>query len=54
MDQPENMSQLESYAEKTASSLLYLTLETLGVRDDVADIAAQYVEEYRKFTMIKD
>ncbi|EQC27795.1 hypothetical protein SDRG_14379 [Saprolegnia diclina VS20] len=42
MDQPETLLQLEHYAEKTASSLLYLALECVDVRDDTADVAAQH------------
>lgn len=36
----QSLHELEMYAEQTASSLLYLTLESLGVRDDTADRAA--------------
>lgn len=39
-DQPQDVAELEIYAERTAGSLLYLTLECLGVRDDVADQVA--------------
>ncbi|KAL4140974.1 hypothetical protein PRNP1_014098 [Phytophthora ramorum] len=35
-----SLRELEVYAEQTASSLLYLTLECLGVRDDTADRVA--------------
>ncbi|OQS07395.1 hypothetical protein THRCLA_00594 [Thraustotheca clavata] len=41
-DQSETLRQLEQYAEKTAASMLYLTLECLDVRDDNADVAAQH------------
>ena len=37
------MADLESYAEATASSLAYATLEALGVRDLAADHAASHV-----------
>ncbi|RLN59990.1 hypothetical protein BBJ28_00001364 [Nothophytophthora sp. Chile5] len=36
----QSLPELEVYAEKTAASLLYLTLECLGVRDDAADRVA--------------
>ena len=36
------MLALESYADATQGSLLYLALEALGVRDDSADHAARY------------
>ncbi|XP_032079159.1 NADH dehydrogenase (ubiquinone) complex I, assembly factor 6 isoform X2 [Thamnophis elegans] len=38
-----DISELETYAENTQSSLLYLTLETLGVRDIHADHAASHI-----------
>ncbi|XP_069587787.1 NADH dehydrogenase (ubiquinone) complex I, assembly factor 6 isoform X1 [Ranitomeya imitator] len=38
-----NLQELETYAENTQSSLLYLTLETLGVRDVHADHAASHI-----------
>ncbi|UIZ27640.1 hypothetical protein KXD40_005396 [Peronospora effusa] len=38
----QNLQELEVYAEQTASSLLYLTLECLGVRDDTADQVAEH------------
>ncbi|XP_073406513.1 NADH dehydrogenase (ubiquinone) complex I, assembly factor 6 isoform X1 [Dendrobates tinctorius] len=38
-----NLKELETYAENTQSSLLYLTLETLGVRDVHADHAASHI-----------
>lgn len=41
--QPRTMADLETYAEDTASSLLYLTLESLGVRNQDADHAASHL-----------
>ncbi|GAB5031962.1 nadh dehydrogenase complex assembly factor 6 [Nannochloropsis oceanica] len=41
--QPTTMADLEDYAEHTASSLLYLTLESLGVQHQTADHAASHV-----------
>ncbi|XP_004680071.1 PREDICTED: NADH dehydrogenase (ubiquinone) complex I, assembly factor 6 [Condylura cristata] len=38
-----NIQELENYAENTQSSLLYLTLETLGIRDLHADHAASHI-----------
>uniref|UniRef100_A0A7N4V508 NADH:ubiquinone oxidoreductase complex assembly factor 6 n=1 Tax=Sarcophilus harrisii TaxID=9305 RepID=A0A7N4V508_SARHA len=38
-----NIKELETYAENTQSSLLYLTLEVLGVRDLHADHAASHI-----------
>ncbi|XP_029447597.1 NADH dehydrogenase (ubiquinone) complex I, assembly factor 6 isoform X1 [Rhinatrema bivittatum] len=38
-----SMQDLETYAENTQSSLLYLTLETLGVKDIHADHAASHI-----------
>ncbi|KAM9574057.1 NADH dehydrogenase (ubiquinone) complex I, assembly factor 6 isoform 3-T3 [Guaruba guarouba] len=38
-----NIQELEKYAENTQSALLYLTLETLGVRDVHADHAASHI-----------
>ncbi|XP_069813408.1 NADH dehydrogenase (ubiquinone) complex I, assembly factor 6 isoform X2 [Dendropsophus ebraccatus] len=38
-----NIKELETYAENTQSSLLYLTLEALGVRDVHADHAASHI-----------
>uniref|UniRef100_A0A8C5RUR1 NADH dehydrogenase (ubiquinone) complex I, assembly factor 6 n=1 Tax=Laticauda laticaudata TaxID=8630 RepID=A0A8C5RUR1_LATLA len=38
-----DISELETYAENTQSALLYLTLETLGVRDIHADHAASHI-----------
>lgn len=42
IDQPASMVELEAYADKTAASLMYLTLECLGVRDAAADRAANH------------
>lgn len=39
-DEVQSLHELEVYTEQTASSLLYLTLECLGVRDDTADRVA--------------
>ncbi|XP_022440469.1 NADH dehydrogenase (ubiquinone) complex I, assembly factor 6 isoform X2 [Delphinapterus leucas] len=38
-----NIQELENYAENTQSSLLYLTLETLGIKDLHADHAASHI-----------
>ncbi|XP_026561731.1 NADH dehydrogenase (ubiquinone) complex I, assembly factor 6 isoform X2 [Pseudonaja textilis] len=38
-----DISELETYAENTQSALLYLTLETLGVRNIHADHAASHI-----------
>ncbi|XP_070604146.1 NADH dehydrogenase (ubiquinone) complex I, assembly factor 6 isoform X2 [Erythrolamprus reginae] len=38
-----DIGELETYAENTQSALLYLTLETLGVRDIHADHAASHI-----------
>ncbi|XP_043835667.1 NADH dehydrogenase (ubiquinone) complex I, assembly factor 6 isoform X1 [Dromiciops gliroides] len=38
-----NIQELETYAENTQSSLLYLTLEVLGIRDLHADHAASHI-----------
>ncbi|XP_042320017.1 NADH dehydrogenase (ubiquinone) complex I, assembly factor 6 isoform X2 [Sceloporus undulatus] len=38
-----DISELEAYAENTQSVLLYLTLETLGVKDIHADHAASHI-----------
>ncbi|XP_026769302.3 NADH dehydrogenase (ubiquinone) complex I, assembly factor 6 isoform X1 [Pangasianodon hypophthalmus] len=38
-----NLQELEAYAENTQSSLLYLLLETLGVKDVHADHAASHI-----------
>ncbi|XP_062987035.1 NADH dehydrogenase (ubiquinone) complex I, assembly factor 6 isoform X1 [Elgaria multicarinata webbii] len=39
----QNINELEMYAENTQSALLYLTLETLGVKDIHADHAASHI-----------
>lgn len=41
-DQPQAVEEIEDYADKTAASLLYLTLECLGIRDDTADRVASH------------
>jgi NADH dehydrogenase [ubiquinone] 1 alpha subcomplex assembly factor 6 len=41
VDHPETLRELEVYAEKTASSLLYLTLECLDIREHTSDQAAR-------------
>ncbi|KAI9905959.1 hypothetical protein PsorP6_014387 [Peronosclerospora sorghi] len=41
-DEVQTLHELETYAYQTASSLLYLTLECLGVFDDTADQVAGY------------
>ncbi|XP_051700591.2 NADH dehydrogenase (ubiquinone) complex I, assembly factor 6 isoform X2 [Oryctolagus cuniculus] len=38
-----NIQELENYAENTQSALLYLTLETLGIKDLHADHAASHI-----------
>nr|XP_037856198.1 NADH dehydrogenase (ubiquinone) complex I, assembly factor 6 isoform X6 [Chlorocebus sabaeus] len=38
-----NIKELENYAENTQSSLLYLTLEILGIKDIHADHAASHI-----------
>uniref|UniRef100_A0A2K6M6P9 NADH dehydrogenase (ubiquinone) complex I, assembly factor 6 n=1 Tax=Rhinopithecus bieti TaxID=61621 RepID=A0A2K6M6P9_RHIBE len=38
-----NIKELENYAENTQSSLLYLTLEILGIKDVHADHAASHI-----------
>lgn len=40
--QPQTMAAVEEYAEHTASSMMYLSLELLGVRDAHADHAASH------------
>ena len=40
---PETIGDVEAYAEATQSSLLYLSLEALGVRDVNADHAASHI-----------
>mmetsp|Transcript_11557 Transcript_11557/g.22735 ORF Transcript_11557/g.22735 Transcript_11557/m.22735 type:complete len:399 (+) Transcript_11557:188-1384(+) len=42
MQQPETLAEMEKYAEWTASSMLYLTLEMLNVRDAETDHAASH------------
>jgi NADH dehydrogenase [ubiquinone] 1 alpha subcomplex assembly factor 6 len=42
-DGPATLAELEKYAESTASSLLYLSLESVGVRDAGADHVASHV-----------
>ncbi|TPX64560.1 hypothetical protein SpCBS45565_g05818 [Spizellomyces sp. 'palustris'] len=46
------MKDLENYAENTASSMLYLLLETLGIRDHHADHAASHVGKASGITTI--
>lgn len=41
-EQPESMTELIEYTDNIFSSLLYLTLETVDVRDESADIVAQH------------
>jgi NADH dehydrogenase [ubiquinone] 1 alpha subcomplex assembly factor 6 len=41
--QPRTLADIESYAENTMSSLFYLTLESVGVRDFTADHAASHL-----------
>ncbi|DAZ99350.1 TPA: hypothetical protein N0F65_005201, partial [Lagenidium giganteum] len=38
----DELRELEVYSEKTASSLMYLALECLGVREDIADRCASH------------
>ena len=40
---PRTMDDLETYADHTASSLIGLSLETLGVKDVNADHAASHI-----------
>jgi NADH dehydrogenase [ubiquinone] 1 alpha subcomplex assembly factor 6 len=40
---PLSLNEIETYGEQTASSLLYLTLELLDVRDVTADHAASHI-----------
>ncbi|KAM7259276.1 hypothetical protein ACFE04_015017 [Oxalis oulophora] len=42
-DVPENIEELEKYAEDTISTLLYMTLQSGGIRSTVADHAASHV-----------
>lgn len=46
--QPESLEALEKYCEETSSSLLYLTLEILGVKDTNADHAASHLGNEKK------
>jgi NADH dehydrogenase [ubiquinone] 1 alpha subcomplex assembly factor 6 len=41
--QPQTVQELEDYAEHTASSLLYLSLETLGIKNIHADHVASHL-----------
>jgi len=41
--QPQTIQELEEYAENTSSSLLYLSLETLGIKNIQADHAASHL-----------
>lgn len=41
--QPQTMQELENYCEDTVSSLLYLSLESLNIRDINADHAASHI-----------
>ena len=43
IDQPENLDDIEEYAELGHSSILYLLLESMGVRDDNSKIVASHV-----------
>lgn len=43
VDQLETLDDLENYAEQGHSSILYLLLEALGVREEAADFAASHV-----------
>ncbi|KAJ8041694.1 NADH dehydrogenase (ubiquinone) complex I, assembly factor 6 [Holothuria leucospilota] len=47
-----SLEEVESYAENTASSLLYLTLEILGVKDVHADHAASHIGKSQGLTTI--
>ncbi|XP_065857985.1 uncharacterized protein [Euphorbia lathyris] len=42
-DIPETLEELEKYAEDTASTILYMTLQAGGIRSTVADHAASHV-----------
>lgn len=42
-DIPEKMEELEKYAENTASTILYMTLQAGGIRSTAADHAASHV-----------
>lgn len=41
--QPENMAELLQYAEDTSSGLLLLALQTLGIRNSDASVAARHI-----------
>lgn len=41
--QPESLEDVEEYCENTSSSLLYLTLEVMGVKNQNADHAASHI-----------
>mmetsp|Transcript_13134 Transcript_13134/g.21309 ORF Transcript_13134/g.21309 Transcript_13134/m.21309 type:complete len:344 (-) Transcript_13134:314-1345(-) len=41
--QPQSLEDMETYAEQTASSLMYLGLEMVGIREDSADHVASHV-----------
>ncbi|PIK35088.1 putative NADH dehydrogenase (ubiquinone) complex I, assembly factor 6 [Apostichopus japonicus] len=47
-----SLEEVETYAEKTASSILYLTLEIFGVRDIHADHAASHVGKAQGLTTL--
>jgi hypothetical protein len=49
---PADLASLEAYAEATHGSLLYLTLEALGVRDASADHAASHVGKAAGIAML--
>lgn len=42
LQQPETLQYVEAYADATAASMMYLSLEMLGVRDEAADHAASH------------
>lgn len=42
-EQPETLSELEDYGENGHSSLLYLTLECMGIKDEISGYAASHV-----------
>ena len=41
--QPRTLADIEEYAEQTASSMYYLSLETMGVKDVHADHVASHI-----------
>lgn len=47
-----SLAEVEDYAEKTASSMLYLTLEILGVRNVQADHAASHIGKAQGLTTL--